>query len=144
MVDLSGVVGDRLEKVLSKARKLVEQGQLKQAAVAYAQAASLAEKYAASASSPQIKQKRLADAQRLMRYAEQLKQGKLPTDAPNEPPARSGNTEIAEEAEGYLENARSLITQAKVHWDDIAGLVDEVLECQRLPAIGIDERRIPR
>lgn len=124
MVDLSGVVGERLEKTLAKARGHAERGEMAQAATAYAQAASLAEKYADAASSPQVRQKRLTDAKRLLRYAEQLKHGKLEADTPGQASECLGDGQIAEQKGEYLENARSLITQAKVSWDDIAGLDD--------------------
>jgi len=68
MVDLSGVIGDRLESTLAKARKLVEQGNLAKAAVAYAQAAKLMKQYAGSATSAEIKKKRSADAEKLQTY----------------------------------------------------------------------------
>jgi katanin p60 ATPase-containing subunit A1 len=122
MVDLSGVLGDRLENSLAKARKLAEAGDLLKAAAAYAQAAKLMRQYADSAASAEVKKKRLADAERLQAYAEQLRQGKVP--------AAGGTAEVGHEKEtdpdanSYVENARGLIRQAKVSWDDIAGLED--------------------
>jgi len=123
MIDLSGVLGDRLEATLAKARKLVEQGKLPQAGAAYAQAAKLTKQYAQSATSSEIKKKRLADAQKLQGYAEQLRQGKLPS-MKSDSPASSGDREVTTEEDDYVENARSLITQAKISWDEIAGLDD--------------------
>ena len=122
MVDLSGVLGDRLENTLAKARALVEAGELPKAAGAYAQAAKLMRQYADSAASAEVKKKRLADAERLLVYAEQLRQGKVP--------AGGGATQVGPDKEvtadesSYVENARGLIRQAKVSWDDIAGLED--------------------
>jgi katanin p60 ATPase-containing subunit A1 len=123
MVDLSGVIGDRLEATLAQARKLAEKGDLARAAAAYAQAAKLMKQYAASAASTEIRKKRLADARKLQIYAEQLRQGKVP-GAQNDVAASAGEKEVATEEDGYIENARSLITQARVNWDDIAGLDD--------------------
>lgn len=123
MVDLSGVIGDRLESTLTKARKLVEQGDLAKAAVAYAQAAKLMKQHAGSATSAEIKKKRLADASKLQNYAEQLRQGKVPS-AQSEGSDVAGDREITAEEDDYTENARSLITQAKVSWNEIAGLDD--------------------
>ncbi len=127
MIDLSGVLGDRLEKVLAQGRVLVEKGQFRQAATVYAKAASLARQYAESACSDEIKNKRLDDAQRLLRYAEQLKSDGLDENdqGSGEPMAISGDSELTDEKSGYIENAKSLIKQADVHWDQIAGL-DEV------------------
>ena len=125
MVDLSGIVGSRLETVLAKARKAVEAGELAKAAVAYAQAAKLMKQYAGSTASAEIKKKRLADAERLADYAEQLRKGKLPgTPADVPAPAGTDERDVQTEDDGYLENARGLIKQAKVSWDDIAGLDD--------------------
>jgi len=124
MVDLSGVIGDRLESVLAKARKLVEQGKLPQAGAAYAQAAKLTKQYAQSATSGEIKKKRLADAQKLQGYAEQLRKGKVPGMQSDYSPVDSGDKTVATEEDDYVENARSLITQAKISWDEIAGLDD--------------------
>ena len=123
MVDLSGVLGDRLESTLDKARGLVEQGNLSKAAVAYAQAAKLMKQYAGSATSSEIRRKRSADAKRLQNYAEQLRQGKIPA-MQSDCPSAIGDKETTTEGNNYIENARSLITQAKVNWDDIAGLDD--------------------
>ena len=123
MVDLSGVIGDRLESTLAKARKLVEQGALQKAAIAYAQAAKLMKKYAQSATSSEIKKKRLADASKLQSYAEQLRQGKVPS-AQGENPDIAVDRDITTEEDDYTENAKDLITQAKVSWDEIAGLDD--------------------
>ena len=122
-IDLSGVVGNRLENALATARKLVEQGELPKAAGAYAQAAKLMRQYADSAASVEVKKKRLADADTLANYAEQLRKGKLPG---GEDGIREvGHDEEATAEEGnYVENARGLIRQAKVDWDDIAGLED--------------------
>lgn len=122
-IDLSGVFGDRLESTLAKARKLVEKGELAKAASAYAQAAKLMRQYAGSATSAEVKKKRLADAEKLINYAEQLRQGKVPSPQAGGSPV-IGDREVAEEEDGYIENARSLITQAKVSWDEIAGLED--------------------
>jgi katanin p60 ATPase-containing subunit A1 len=122
MVDLSGVLGDRLESTLAKARKLVEQGDLAKAAVAYAQAAKLMRQYADSATSAEVKKKRLGDAEKLAGYAEQLRQGKVPAGGGA---AEAGpEKEMTAEENAYLENARGLIRQARVSWDDIAGLED--------------------
>ena len=123
MVNLSGIVGDRLENVLAKARKLVEQGKLPQAGAAYAQAAKLTKQYAQSATSSEIKKKRLNDAQKLQGHAEQLRQGKLPS-LQSDSPVPSGDREVTTEEDDYVDNARSLITQAKISWDEIAGLDD--------------------
>ena len=123
MVDLSGVIGDRLENTLAKARKLVEQGALQKAAIAYAQAAKLMKKYAQSATSSEIRKKRLADASKLQSYAEQLRQGKVPS-AQGENPDIAVDRDITTEEDDYTENAKDLITQAKVSWDEIAGLDD--------------------
>jgi len=123
MVDLSGVLGDRLENTLAKARKLVETGDLAKAAVAYAQAAKLMRQYADSAASAEVKKKRLADAEKLAGYAEQLRQGKVP-GAEGGVREVGPDQEAAAEENSYLENARGLIRQAKVSWDDIAGLED--------------------
>ncbi len=123
MVDLSGVLGDRLENVLAKARKLAEGGDLAKAAAAYAQAAKLMRQYADSAASAEVKKKRLADAEKLAGYAEQLRQGKIPGSEVGVREA-SGDSEATADENSYLENARSLIRQAKVSWDDIAGLED--------------------
>jgi SpoVK/Ycf46/Vps4 family AAA+-type ATPase len=123
MVDLSGVIGDMLETSLAKARKLVEQGNLAKAAGTYAQAAKLMSQYAQSATSSEIKKKRLADAQKLHGYAEQLRKGKIPS-MQSDYPADSGDKTVTAEEDDYVENARSLITQAKVSWDEIAGLDD--------------------
>jgi SpoVK/Ycf46/Vps4 family AAA+-type ATPase len=123
MVDLSGVLGDRLENVLAKARKLAEQGDLPKAAVACAQAAKLMRQYAESAASAEVKKKRLADAERLQAYAEQLWQGKVPAGGSGA--AQVGpDKEMTADENAYVENARGLIRQAKVSWDDIAGLED--------------------
>jgi len=123
MVDLSGVIGDRLESTLAKARKLVEQGDLAKAGAAYAQAAKLMKQYAQSAASSEIRKKRLADVEKLQSYAEQLRKGKVPSAQSNDT-AAAGDREVAAEEDDYIENARSLITQARVSWDEIAGLED--------------------
>ena len=117
-IDLSGILGSRLEKLLAQARKLEAGGELAKAAVAYGQAAKLMRQYADNASSSEIKKKRLADAERLTKYAEQLKGGKVPVAEAG----RASDGEIAGEGEGYMANARSLIARAEVSWDDIAGL----------------------
>ena len=123
MVDLSGVWGDRLENTLAKARKLVQEGDLAKAAVAYAQAAKLMRQYAGNAASTEVNKKRLADAERLQAYAEQLRQGKMP-GAEGSIQEASRDQEATADENSYLENARGLIRQAKVSWDDIAGLED--------------------
>lgn len=120
-IDLSGVLGDRLEDTLAKARKLVEQGNLPGSAAAYVQAAKLMKQYAESAASNEVKKKRLTDARKLQNYAEQLRQGKVPS-IQAEAIAAANDKEVSSEEGSYIENARSLITQAKVNWDDIAGL----------------------
>jgi SpoVK/Ycf46/Vps4 family AAA+-type ATPase len=122
-IDLSGVLGDRLENILANARKLVKQGNLQQAAVAYAQAAHLMRQYAGSGRSAEIRKKRLADAKKLQSYAEQLKTGQVPS-AQSDVSAGTVDREITTEEDSYIENARGLIVQARVNWDEIAGLDD--------------------
>jgi len=124
MVDISGFIGDRLESVLEQGRKLVEQGELARAASCYAQAAKLAQQYASSAVSSEIRKKRLDDAQRLFTYAQQLKEGRVPS-SPAESVQKSSpddSRELDPDQNSYIENARGLITQARVGWEDIAGL----------------------
>ncbi|MBN2590027.1 MAG: ATP-binding protein [Sedimentisphaerales bacterium] len=123
MVDLSGVVGDRLESVLAKARKLVENKELSKAALAYAQAAKLMKQYADSATSDIVKKKRLVDSEKLQSYADQLKKGHVP-NMQDKASAASNDIDITLQEDDYLANARSLITQAKISWDEIAGLDD--------------------
>jgi vacuolar protein-sorting-associated protein 4 len=178
-IDLIGVLGDRLENTLAKARKLVEQGDLQKAAATYAQAAKLMKHYAESADSAGIKMKRLADASKLQSCAEELRKGKVlssQAEVPNveaayaqaaklmEQFAESADNadikekrltdasepqscteqmqlgkvlssqsevsniaddkEIAPEEDDYTENAKSLITQATISWNEIAGLDD--------------------
>lgn len=121
MVDLSGIIRDRLDEVLNQARKLVDGGDLKKAASGYAQAARLMQQHAESATSESVKQKRRKDAQRLQATAEQLKQGIVPG---KQPVAQTATEEKEQEVEegGFLDHARGLIAQAKVAWDEIAGL----------------------
>jgi katanin p60 ATPase-containing subunit A1 len=123
MVDMSGIISGRLETTLAQARKRVEQGELDKAAAAYAQAAKLMHQYAESAASPRIKEKRVAEGAKLAAYAQQLKQGRIPGATPDQAPIDS-DTDTTLEEDTYVTNAKSLITQAKVGWDDIAGLQD--------------------
>lgn len=123
MVDMSGIISDRLENTLAQARKLVEQGDLERAGAAYAQAAKLMQQYADSAASPRIKDKRLAEAAKLAGYAQQLKQGHRPGAAADQA-APDCDTDTAQEEDSYVANAKGLITQARVSWDEIAGLQD--------------------
>lgn len=125
-IDLSGIIGDSLERTLGDARRLHGAGELKKAATAYAQAAKLMAKHAKNATGEAVKTKRLADAKQLQSLAEQLRQGK---DVSNAKPSQKSKAiqdkeAIGGEDGGYWENARSLIKQAKVSWDDIAGLED--------------------
>jgi katanin p60 ATPase-containing subunit A1 len=125
MVDMSGIISGRLESTLAQARRRVEQGDLDKAAAAYAQAAKLMHQYAESAASPRIKEKRMAEGTKLAAYAQQLKQGRMPGATLDQAPTGSDtDTDTALEEDSYITNAKSLITQAKVGWDDIAGLQD--------------------
>jgi len=125
MVDMSGIISGRLESTLAQARKRVEQGDLDKAAAAYAQAAKLMHQHAESAASPRIKEKRVAEGVKLAAYAQQLKQGQMPGATPDQAPMGSDtDTDTGVEEDTYITNAKGLITQAKVGWDDIAGLQD--------------------
>jgi SpoVK/Ycf46/Vps4 family AAA+-type ATPase len=121
MVDMSGIIRDRLEKTLEQARTWAEQGQDGRAAVAYRQAAKLMRQHAQNASSDRIRDKRLADAEKLETQARQLQEGtsRHPADAP-----AGGERPVDNEEDTYIAQARSLITQARVTWDEIAGLDD--------------------
>lgn len=121
MVDMSGIIQDRLEKALAQARSLADRGQTERAAAAYGQAAKLMRQHAASASSDRIRDKRLADAQKLEMQAQQFREG---TRSPQVDPAASMDPLKDTEQDSYLAQARSLIAQVKVTWDEIAGLDD--------------------
>ena len=130
-VDMSGVLGERLEKALAEARRLEAAGDKAKAARVYARGAKLMGEYAETATSDTVKHKRRADAEKLRAYGEQLKQGRIPVaetggaggrgkaDGADGKATDSGGAENS-----YIENARGLIRQADVDWDDIAGLDD--------------------
>jgi katanin p60 ATPase-containing subunit A1 len=122
-IDLSGVLVDLLESTISSAKRLVELQNWAQAASSYARAAKLMKQYAQSATSSEVKKKRLADAEKLQAYADQLRKGKKPC-LQNDVTATADNQTVTIEKGSYLENARGLIRQAKVSWNDIAGLDD--------------------
>ncbi len=109
MVDMSGIISGRLESTLAQARKRVEQGDLDKAAVAYAQAAKLMHQHAEMATSPRIKEKRVAEGAKLAAYAQQLKQGQMPGAIPNQPAIASGadtDIDVAVEEDSYITNAK--------------------------------------
>jgi SpoVK/Ycf46/Vps4 family AAA+-type ATPase len=123
MVDLSGVLVDLLEGAITAARRLVELRSWTQAAASYARAAKLMKQHAQSATSNEVKKKRLADAEKLQAYSDQLRKGKKPS-MQSDVTATADNQTLTAEKGNYIENARGLIRQAKVGWNDIAGLDD--------------------
>jgi len=122
-IDLSGVLVDLLEGAMHTARRLVELQNWAKAASSYTRAAKLMKQYAQSATSSEVKTKRLAEAEKLQAYAEQLRKGKKP-GMQSDVTTSADNQTIAGEKGNYIENARGLIRQAKVGWNDIAGLDD--------------------
>ncbi|MFA5292141.1 MAG: ATP-binding protein [Phycisphaerae bacterium] len=122
-IDLSGVLVDLLEGAIGTARRLVDLQNWAKAASSYARAAKLMKQYAMSATSSEVKKKRLAEAEKLQTYADQLRNGKKP-GVQNGVTIPADNQTIAGEKGNYIENARGLIKQAKVGWNDIAGLDD--------------------
>ena len=120
-VDMSGVLGERLEKALAEARRLEAADEKAKAARVYARAAKLMAEYAETATSNTVKQKRRADAEKLRAYGEQLKQGRVPVAEADEASGQGTGSSVES---SYIENARGLIRQADVSWDEIAGLED--------------------
>ena len=98
-IDLSGVVGERLEKALKLARRLQAEGDLKQAGAMYSRAAKLMAEHAGHARSKEVKEKRQADAENLRNVAEQLRQGKVPGAEAKVPAGSAGGAGDAEVAE---------------------------------------------
>lgn len=127
-IDMSGVYGEGSQKAIKRARELLEKGNLSEAALAYAQAAKLMKKYADEAASSEIRKKRLADAEKLFKYAQQLRKGENPADVSQQSISENRAGSLQDTADNeqaqYIQNAQSLISKAKVGWDDIAGLED--------------------
>jgi SpoVK/Ycf46/Vps4 family AAA+-type ATPase len=122
-IDLSNVLGELLEGAIAAARKLLEMQNYAKAATSYARAAKLMKQYAQSATSSEVKKKRLADAEKLQAYADQLRKGRKPGMQRDVIVPADDQTMTGEKG-NYIENARGLIRQAKVGWNDIAGLDD--------------------
>ncbi len=111
--------------VLVEARALEAAGQGEAAAVRYARAGELMARYARSAVSESVRARRLADAEKLKKLAEQLRAGGSAEDTEADGADRDVEAAVGPEEAGYFENARQLIRKAKVGWEDIAGL-DEI------------------
>ena len=108
---------------LRQGKVLSSQGKVSSAEAAYAQLAKLMKQYVKSTAGSDIKKERLADADKLQNCTEQPPQDKV-QGSQDEVSIAVGDREIAPEKDDYTENARSLITQAKVSWNEIAGLDD--------------------
>ncbi len=116
---------DKLQSCAEQLRKgkvLSSKGEVSNVAVIYEQTAKLMKQYAESSANEDIKKKRLDDESKLQSCAEQ-RQDKVQSSQ-DEVPNMADDKEITPEEDDYTENAKSLITQATISWNEIAGLDD--------------------
>jgi len=125
-IDLSGQVWSQFEQARARAQKLLDAGQLGEAAAAYRRCADLLRQYAAYAVSEDVRKQWHERAAKFDEMAARAESGHL-ARATTEPAA----------AEDYREAVRGLITRADIAWDDIGGLEETKREIQTAYALAV-------
>lgn len=117
MPDLSGVLGEQLDKAIARAEKLAAARDAAGARKAYLRASEIALRYAKSAPTKVTKQRRLERAKALQAKADAVAQERVRSRGKGAVPG-----EAEEEADADREQVQRLIQKGCRSWEDVAGL----------------------
>ena len=130
-MDLTSGLQAALQESERLARELESKGELEDASREYARCAHLISEIAKQSRTANVRQQRLARAQRYRDRADALLQGGTVRRPPRAPAPE------AAEGDDLTERVRSLVRKADVNWDGIAGLGDVKSQIRSLFAIAL-------
>ena len=130
-MDLTSGLQAALQESEHLARELESKGELEDASREYSRCAHLITEIAKQSRTANVRQQRLARAQRYRDRADALLQGGT-VPRPSRAPAAEGGD--------LTERVRSLVRKADVNWDGIAGLGDVKSQIRSLFAIALAQK----
>ena len=133
-MDLTSGLQAALQESERLARELESKGELEDASREYSRCAHLITEIAKQSRTANVRQQRLARAQRYRDRADALLQGGTVRRPPRAPAPE------AAEGDDLTERVRSLVRKADVNWDGIAGLRDVKSQIRSLFAIALAQK----